>query len=238
MKPEIDIIAFDADDTLWVNEPFYQDAERKLEEVLRRYIDVEQITEDLYEVESKNLSLFGYGTKGFTISMIETAIELSVGKITAGEIQEIIEIGKRMMQNPIELLPGVRRALTELDQNVDLMLLTKGDLFDQESKIARSGLSHFFKYVEIVSEKDEPTYLGVFDKYHIKPARLLMVGNSLKSDILPIVGVGAHAVHIPCETTWVHEKMAEPLSRKQHFELGEIGELPRFVEETYQLERA
>lgn len=237
MKPEIRLIAFDADDTLWVNEPFYQDAERKLEELLRQYVDGASITEDLYRVESNNLSLFGYGTKGFTISMIETAIQLSSQRIKAEEIQEIIGIGKSMMQNPIELLPGVKEVLTEMGQKVDLMLLTKGDLFDQESKIARSGLADHFRYVEIVSEKDEPTYAGLFRKYGLRAEQMLMVGNSLKSDIFPMTAVGAHAVHIPFHTTWVHEKIASTQDRDDHFELSEIGELPGFVGRTYELVR-
>ncbi len=234
-KTILDVIAFDADDTLWVNEPFYQDAEKKLEDMLRKYVDAQSITEILYDTEKKNLSLFGYGAKGFTISMIETAIEISGEKISAGEIQQIIELGKTVMNNPIDLLPHVAKVIPALTQQFRLMLLTKGDLFDQESKIARSGLADYFDDVEIVSEKDEETYRRLLGRYEFSPERFLMVGNSLKSDILPLVKLGCQAVHIPYKTTWVHEQVSDAEKESEHYyELASMGDFPALIAENFE----
>lgn len=221
------VLAFDADDTLWVNEPFYREAEVALEKLLSRYIDASVLTERLYERETHNLRLFGYGAKGFTLSMIETAVELSQGQISGRDIQDIIELGKALIQQPIELLPHVRETIHELAGSHRLMIITKGDLFDQESKIARSGLSEYFAHVEIVSEKNDEVYAALLQRYQIQPEHFLMVGNSLRSDILPIVRLGSHAVHIPYETTWAHELVTDG-EREQHAytELENMGELP------------
>jgi len=235
MRQPLSVIAFDADDTLWVNEPNYRNAEKELERILQNYVDIQSITENLYKVEMKNLSLFGYGAKGFTISMIETAIELSGKRITAREIEQIISIGKSVMNNPIELLPNVRKVVIHLSQICKLMLITKGDLFDQESKIARSGLSEFFKYVEIVSEKDEATYFKILKKHRIECHKFLMVGNSLKSDILPILNIGSKAVHIPYHTTWIHENVEQPDNRKKYYELPDIIELPDLIKNSFEI---
>lgn len=235
MRLPLSVIAFDADDTLWVNEPNYRNAEKELERILQNYVDIHSITEKLYKVEMKNLSLFGYGAKGFTISMIETAIELSGKKIRAREIERIINIGKSVMNNPIELLPNARKVVIHLSQMCKLMLITKGDLFDQESKIARSGLSEFFKYVEIVSEKDEAAYSKILKKYHIECDKFLMVGNSLKSDILPILNIGSNAVHIPYHTTWIHENVEHSDNCKKYYELPDIIELPDLIQNSFEI---
>jgi putative hydrolase of the HAD superfamily len=235
MKLPLSVIAFDADDTLWVNEPNYRNAEKELERILKNYVDIQSITENLYKIEMKNLSLFGYGAKGFTISMIETAIELSGKKISAKEIQQIINLGKSVMNNPIELLPNVRKVVIQLSQICKLMLLTKGDLFDQESKIARSGLSEFFKYVEIMSEKDEETYTKILKKYSIDHDKFLMIGNSLKSDILPILSIGSKAVHIPYHTTWIHENVEQTDTNPEYYELSDIIELPDFIDKIFEI---
>jgi len=226
----IKIIAFDADDTLWVNEPFYREAEQRLEAMLRPYENGETLMERLYARELENLKIFGYGTKGFALSMIETAIELTEGKISGKEIQKIIELGKGLLRRPIELLSGVHETVELLSKTYELMLITKGDLFDQESKIARSGLADFFEFIEIVSEKNPEVYQKTLNKYNIDPKNLVMIGNSLKSDVLPIVKIGGSAVHIPYHTTWVHEQVSEQEQDEHAYEtLDSISELPQLL---------
>ena len=220
------LIAFDADDTLWVNEPNYVDVKQKLCELLSHHIDQDTLTLRFYDAQIKNLHVFGYGAKSFILSMIETAIELTNGAITGAEIQQIIDIGRKLIDFPIEVLDGVRDVLEILAKKFDLMVLTKGDLFDQESKIARSGLGHYFKHVEIVSEKNEQAYLRVLQKYNVQPADFLMIGNSLKSDILPVVHIGGRAIHIPYEVTWAYEQVAdEQLAGKSFTTLANVREL-------------
>lgn len=219
-------IAFDADDTLWANEPNFVDVQQKLCEMLSHHIDGEILSQQFYDTQIKNLHVFGYGAKSFMLSMIETAIELTHGAITGSEIQQIIDVGRKLIDFPIEVLDGVREVLETLSRHHDLMVITKGDLFDQESKIARSGLGHYFKHVEIVSEKNEQAYLRILQKYGIQPADFLMVGNSLKSDILPVVHIGARAIHIPFEITWAHEQVAdEQLVGKSFTTLASMREL-------------
>ena len=220
------LIAFDADDTLWVNEPNYVDVKQKLCELLAHYIDEETLSQRFYNAQIRNLHLFGYGAKSFMLSMIETAIELTNGAITGAEIQQIIDVSRQLIQFPIEVLDGVRDALETLSKQFDLMVLTKGDLFDQESKIARSGLGHYFKHVEIVSEKNEQTYQQILRKYNVQPADFVMIGNSLKSDILPVVHIGGQAIHIPYAVTWSHEQVEdEQLVGKSFTTLNNVREL-------------
>lgn len=203
-------IAFDADDTLWGHEHVFVDAKARCLELLQPYMkpgmDLEQ---ELYAFGSKNLKIFGYGVKGFTISMIETAIELSGGKVSGAEIQWIIDLGKEMLQHEIDLLPGVTEAIAAFKPHFKLMLITKGDLFDQEGKIARSGLAPEFDIIEIVSEKDPETYRKLLARHNISPAGFLMLGNSLRSDVLPIIEIGGRAVHLPFKYTWHHEAVTE-----------------------------
>lgn len=206
---DIKIIAFDADDTLWVNEPNYRETEARFCEILKTYISQQEITEKLFETEMRNLKLFGYGAKGFMLSMIETALEISRFRISGKDIQRIIDLGKNLLQKPIELLDGVEEVLAELQHRKELLLLTKGDLLDQETKLARSGLADYFNHIEIVSEKAEEMYLNLFRKLNIQPREFLMIGNSVKSDILPVVNLGAQAIHVPFHTTWQHEEVAE-----------------------------
>ena len=220
------LIAFDADDTLWVNEPNYVDVKQKLCELLAHHIDQETLTQKFYDAQIRNLHVFGYGAKSFMLSMIETAIELTDGAITGNEIQQIIDIGRRLLDFPIDVLDDVRDVLEALSKRFDLMVLTKGDLFDQESKIARSGLGHYFKYVEIVSEKNEQAYQRVLQRYRVQPADFTMIGNSLKSDILPVVHIGGRAIHIPFEITWAHEQVSEEqLTGKSFTTLTNVREL-------------
>ena len=204
-----DIIALDADDTLWHNETLFQATAREFAALLARYHPPEWIQERLFATEMKNLRHFGYGIKGFTLSMIETSIELTEGRVTGGEIKTILGWSHGMLQAPIALLDGVRETIEALAEEHRLMLLTKGDLFDQESKLARSGLGEHFSAVEIVSEKDVRTYAKVMARHGLAPERFLMVGNSLRSDVLPVLDAGGAAVQIPYVTTWAHEQVAE-----------------------------
>jgi putative hydrolase of the HAD superfamily len=226
----IDLIAFDADDTLWQNEDLFYATHERFKKLLVRYHDEQWIVDRLYQTESRNFSHFGYGVKGFTLSMIETAIELSEGRISAGEIQAIIELGREMMNAPIQLLDGVAEVIEQLSQKFELMLITKGDLFHQESKIVRSGLKDYFKRVEIVSEKDAEVYQRIAAKHGITPERFLMIGNSLRSDILPVIAMGGIAVHVPYKTEWVHERVSpEELIDKNYFEVQHFNLLPDFL---------
>ncbi|MCB0563183.1 MAG: GNAT family N-acetyltransferase [Phaeodactylibacter sp.] len=223
----IKIIALDADDTLWVNEPIFQQTQDKLKEVLSAYIEPGQLDERLYETERNNLRLFGYGVKGFVLSMIETAVQLSGGKVSGEEVRQIIDMGKAMLEHPVDLLDGVKETVETLSEYYELMVITKGDLFDQESKIARSGLADYFKRVEIVSEKDEATYREVLNRNGIQLEEVLMVGNSLKSDVLPICKLGGKAIHIPFHTTWQHEKVES--HRANGYDYDEIDNLRQLI---------
>jgi len=226
----VDLIAFDADDTLWHNETIFIAAQSKFVQLVANYHREEWIGRRLYETEARNLRHFGYGVKGFTLSMIETAIELSEGRITAAEIQQVIEFGKEMLKSPIELLDGVEESIRELKETYPLMVITKGDLFDQEAKLARSGLGEHFSKIEIVAEKDRSTYERIIKDCGVDPRRFLMVGNSLKSDISPVAAIGAHAVHIPYEKTWAHETVAGiDLPDGSYIELEHIRLLPALL---------
>ncbi|MCB0587827.1 MAG: GNAT family N-acetyltransferase, partial [Phaeodactylibacter sp.] len=223
----IKIIALDADDTLWVNEPIFQQTQDKLRALLSPYIDPGQLDERLYETERNNLRLFGYGVKGFVLSMIETAVQLSGGKISGEEVQQIIDMGKEMLEHPVDLLDGVKEAVETLSEYYTLMVITKGDLFDQENKVARSGLADYFKRVEIVSEKDEATYREIFGRNGIRLEEVLMVGNSLKSDVLPVCKLGGKAIHIPFHTTWEHEKVES--HQANGYDYDEIDNLRQLI---------
>lgn len=222
-------IGFDADDTLWHNESLYSSTQARFRELLAPYHDAAWIDRTLYATEMRNLAQFGYGIKGFTLSMIETAVELTGGRISGGEIQAILDLGKEMLTAPVELLPDVASVVTELAESYLLVLITKGDLFDQETKLARSGLGDHFRHVEIVSEKNAAAYAGVLDKYAISPMQFAMVGNSLRSDILPVLAVGARAVHIPYAITWQHEDAAAP-EADGFYALESIAQLPQLLE--------
>ena len=204
-------IAFDADDTLWGHEHVFVDAKQRCTDLLKAYLpDGEDLEQRLYTFEKKNLAIFGYGVKGFTLSMLETAIELSSGAITGEELQVIIDLGKEMIDHPIELLPYVPEAIDRLGEQYQLLVITKGDLFDQENKIARSGLADKFGAIEIVSEKTPAAYRDVCRRNGIDPGKLLMIGNSLRSDVYPVLEIGGHAAHLPYKFTWHHEAAVNP----------------------------
>ncbi len=227
-KPSV--IAFDADDTLWVNEPIFIKTREKLESIIAPFVDSGDVESKLYETEIKNLRLFGYGIKGFMLSMIESLIELTNGQISGLEIQKAIDLGKEMLEHPVELMKGIEEVLETLQDEYTLMMITKGDLFDQESKIARSGLAHYFDLIEIVSEKNEETYINVLTKYQINPAEFLMIGNSPKSDILPVCNIGGQAIHIPFHTTWEHELISHHEQNGISYEeLPDVSLVPEFL---------
>ncbi|NIA70719.1 HAD family hydrolase [Pelagibius litoralis] len=213
----IDTLAFDADDTLWHNEHLFQDTQQKLAEIVGRYRPGEEIAEALYAVEMRNLALFGYGIKGFTLSMVEAAIDLTASRISAQDVHRIVALGKAMMTAPVEMLEGVEEVLADVSGRYRTILITKGDMVDQTSKIERSGLAGHFDEVEIVARKDAEAYSRVFDRHVIDPARTLMVGNSMPSDILPVLELGGHAAHVPYAILWAHEAHDEdPVSERFH----------------------
>lgn len=225
-----DVIAFDADDTLWHNESLYSLTQEKLKQLLAGYIETDGLEQKLYKTETRNLHYFGYGIKSFTLSMIETAIELTEGRITGQEIQEIINLAKAMLKADIQLFDYAEETVTRLAESYPLMIITKGDLFDQETKIARSGLAPYFKHVEIISEKTAGSYASLLARHHLAPQRFLMVGNSLKSDILPVVALGGQAVYVPYQFTWVHETVVKPEGEQSYFQLDHLGQLPALVD--------
>lgn len=233
LRKEITVIAFDADDTLWHNEPIFYSAKDKFAQFLSRYHSEDWVAQKLDEAEIRNLQHYGYGIKGFTLSMIETAVELTEGRITGREIQEIIGFSREMLSAQIELLDGVKETIEELSDSYNLMVITKGDLFDQETKLARSGLGDYFSKFEIVSNKNRRTYESVISKYGINPREFVMVGNSLKSDVLPVLEIGALAVHVPYKTEWFHEAVDESeLTGKNFARIDKICLLPNWLGET------
>jgi len=203
------VVGFDGDDTLWHSETRFHVTQAEFRELLARHAPGADIDTRLAEMEMKNLAIYGYGVKSFTLSMLETAIELTKSSIPATDLEVILGWGKRMLMEPTELLDGVEETLRELSGRYDLLLITKGDLFDQESKLARSGLGELFLGVEILSEKNAETYRGVLTRRGIKPQDFVMVGNSLRSDVVPVVELGGHAIHIPYAVTWHHEHVPE-----------------------------
>ncbi len=226
-----DVIAFDADDTLWHNERLFLSAQARFRDLLTHYHSPEWIDARLYQTELRNLPHFGYGIKAFALSMIETAVELTEGCISGRDIQVIIDAAKEMLSTEVELLDHVAGTIPRLADSYTLMLITKGDLRDQELKIARSGLAPHFRHVEIVSDKSPESYRRLLQRHGIPPERFLMVGNSLRSDILPVLALGASAVYVPHELTWAHEVADRPPAGQPGFyELEHLGLLPGLLE--------
>lgn len=202
----IKVVAFDADDTLWINEPYFQEIEKKFCELLEDYIPHHTVSQELFKTEMQNLALYGYGVKGFMLSMIETALRISNKTISIDIVEKAIAYGKDLLEKPIELLDGVEETIKALKKDYRLVVATKGDLLDQERKLKKSGLSHYFHHIEIMSDKQEADYHKLIKHLDIKPEEMLMIGNSLKSDVLPVISIGGHAIHVPYHTTWAHEK--------------------------------
>lgn len=216
----IKVIAFDADDTLWVNEPYFQENEKKFCALLEDYLPHHSIMQELYKTEMQTLSLYGYGIKGFVLSMIETALRISNNNVSIDIIEKIIQYGKDQMERPIEMLDGMEEALNKLKKKYRLVVATKGDLVDQERKLKKSGLEHYFHHIEIMSDKQEADYSKLIKHLDISPNEFLMIGNSLKSDVMPVLALGGHAVHIPYHTTWAHEVVEQTIEHP-HFRQAE-----------------
>ncbi|MCV6631582.1 MAG: HAD hydrolase-like protein [Flavobacteriaceae bacterium] len=225
----IKVIGFDADDTLWVNETYFRDTEHAFAKLLTEYETENKIDQELFKKEMENLPLYGYGVKGFVLSMIESAMDISNGKCDIKTISEILELGKRMINHRVELLEGVEEVLASLSDNYRLLLLTKGDLLDQERKLEKSGLEAYFNHVEVLSEKKEANYARLLDHLQIPVEEFLMIGNSLKSDVLPLVNIGAQAVHVPFHTTWQHELVDEDNVTDNYLKIHEIKNILAYL---------
>ena len=205
------VIAFDADDTLWVNEPYFLETEERFCSLLEDYLPHHSVRKELFKTEMQNLGLYGYGIKAFVLSMIETAQRISDNKVSGTIIEKIIQLGKDQLDRPVELIDGMEEALHLLKKKYRLVLATKGDLLDQERKLKKSGLETYFHHIEIMSDKQEADYQKLIRHLDISPGEFLMIGNSLKSDALPVLAIGGHAIHIPFHTTWEHERMDEKI---------------------------
>lgn len=219
------VIAFDADDTLWVNEPYFQETERKFCALLEDYLPHHTVSRALLQTEIANLALYGYGIKGFMLSMIETALTASDRTIPVSVIDKVLEYGKELLARPIELLEGVEEVLTALKPHYRLVVATKGDLLDQERKLKKSGLEHYFHHIEIMSEKGEGDYRKLIRHLDIQPSEFLMIGNSLKSDVLPVLAIGGHGVHVPYHTTWAHEVVDSQIQHEQFRQVQHLTEI-------------
>jgi putative hydrolase of the HAD superfamily len=222
---EITSIAFDADDTLWVNEPYFQEVEHKFCALLEDYMPAHSVSKELYRIEMQNLPLYGYGIKAFILCMMETILEVTNKTASPELLYKAIQYGQEMMQKPIELLDGVESTLEQLKGKYRLVVATKGDLLDQERKLKKSGLSHYFHHIEIMSDKKESDYEKLLRHLDCRPEHFLMIGNSLKSDVMPVLNIGGYAAHVPFHTTWVHEKIDFTIDNPRFFELDTLSSL-------------
>jgi putative hydrolase of the HAD superfamily len=219
------VIAFDADDTLFVNEPYFQETEEKFCALMSDYLSKQGLSQELFRVEIQNLKLYGYGIKGYILSMIEAAMNISNNTISIEIIEKIILYGKELLQKPIELLDGVEETLAQLYGKYKLIVATKGDLKDQQSKLHRSGLGHYFHHIEVMADKQELNYEKLLKRLEINADEFFMIGNSLKSDVLPVLGIGGYAVHIPFHTTWEHEKISHKVEHANFRTLEKITDV-------------
>lgn len=229
MRNKIRIIAFDADDTLWVNEPHFQDAEKRFCLLLEDYMSHQLTSQELFKTEMKNLCLYGYGVKGFVLSMIETSIRISNYTASSRLIDEILAIGQELLQKPVELLSGVPETLEKLKRKYKLIVATKGDLLDQERKLKKSGLESYFHHIEIMSDKKTANYQKLLMHLDCKSENFLMLGNSIKSDILPVLELGGYAAYIPYHVTWMHEQHEHNLKSEHFIELNSIDSILNYL---------
>jgi len=225
---KIKVIGFDADDTLWVNETYFRNTEEKFTNLLDGYETKNKVDQELFKMEIKNLELYGYGIKGFILSMIESALEISNNRVSQATIIKILNLGKDMLQHPVELLSGVREVLDKLSNTYRLIVLTKGDLLDQERKLDKSGLSEYFHHVEVLSDKKEENYLHLLNHLEIPVKEFLMIGNSLKSDVLPLLNIGAQAVHVPFHTTWQHEEVKIEENEYTYLKINKLTDILKY----------
>lgn len=225
MNNQISVIAFDADDTLWVNEPYFREAEEQFAALLEDFLPRHSIVAALYQTEIANLSLYGYGIKDFMLSMIEATLKITEGKVDPIIIQKAIDLGQEMLNKPVELLDGVEEVLKALQGKFRLVVATKGDLLDQQRKLTKSGLDHYFHHIEIMSDKQENDYRKLIKHLDCKPEEFLMLGNSLKSDVLPVLSIGGSAVHIPFHTTWMHESIDHTIEHPNFYQMESLSEV-------------
>jgi len=228
---QIKVIGFDADDTLWINETYFRDAELEFAKLLSPFETANKIDQELFKMEMKNLPVYGYGVKGFVLSMVEMALELSNNTVSNQTIASILDIGKTMINKEVELLEGVEQVLQQLSKKYKLIVATKGDLLDQERKLEKSGLLDYFHHIEVLSDKKEANYSKLLNHLDIKPSEFLMIGNSLKSDILPLINIKASAIHVPFHTTWLHEQVdVNNNQSKQYKTIKSLLDLPKLLQ--------
>lgn len=220
----VKVIGFDADDTLWENGSYFRQAETSFCALLSKYMPENELVQALFRTEMNNMEWYGYGAMAYTLSLIETSIHISKGQVPASVIGEILELGRSLLSAPVKLFPGVNEVLPILQAKYRLIVVTKGDLLDQERKLEKSGLLPYFHHIEVVSEKCETNYLHLMKALDIQPKEFLMVGNSLKSDVLPVLAIGGKAVHVPYETVWQHESAEKP--NTPYIELASLADLP------------
>ncbi len=225
MENGITTLCFDADDTLWSDMPFYTEAEKRFCALMSPYADADTASREQYRTASANMPLYGVGGKSFTLSMMETALRLSDGNLPAAVVADIIATGKEYMDHPVQVLPGVFDVLEALRERFFLVVATKGDLVDQERKLEKSGLALYFRHVEIMSDKTPQRYAGMLRRLDVRPEQFLMTGNSVKSDIEPVLSLGGYAVHVPFHETWIHEKAEPPRGHERFFSIESIHEL-------------
>lgn len=225
MMNNVKVVAFDADDTLWVNEPYFQGLEHKFCDMMEDFLPHHTVSRELLKVEIQNLANYGYGIKSFLLSMVETAIKISAGSIKSSEINKILDLGKEMLNAPVEVINGVEDVLIAVKGRYRLVMATKGDLLDQERKLNKSGLADYFHHIEIVSEKKEPQYEKLIKHLDIEPEQFLMIGNSIKSDILPVLNIGGHGFHVPFHTTWEHEVVDKKIEHPNFRQLEKITDV-------------
>ena len=230
MYTNLKVIAFDADDTLWVNEPYFEETEKKFCELMQDYLSHHTLSQELFKTEIQNLPLYGYGIKGYILSMIEAAIAISGNTLNIEIVDKIMQYGKDLLQKPIELLDDVEGTLGALRSKYKLVVATKGDLLDQRRKLHNSGLGHFFHHIEVMSDKQEVDYRDLVKRLDIEPSEFLMIGNSLKSDILPVLGIGGSAIHIPFHTPWAHERIDHKVEHPKFCTVSRISEVLAIIE--------
>ncbi len=231
---KFDMIAFDADDTLWHTERLYVRAQDRFAEILTHSCERKWINERLGQIEARNIEHFGYGIKAFTLSMIETAVDITDGRISGNDIKTILDLAREMLSTEVEMLDGVNKAVAQLAHRYPLMVITKGDLLDREIKVAHSGLGKYFQRIEVVSHKTPESYARLLAEHSLEPQRFFMVGNSLRSDILPVLEIGGSAAYVPYEITWQHETAAPPRKHPGFYQLDHLEQLPALLEQLEQ----
>lgn len=223
------VVAFDADDTLWINEPYFNEAEEKFCILMENFLSHQGTSQILFQKQIENLPLYGYGIKGFVLSMIESASIISNGTISIKATDHILKIGKELLSKPIELLDNVESTLQSLQQKYKLVVATKGDLKDQHRKLHLSGLGAYFHHIEVMSDKNESDYEKLLNRLELDPQEFIMIGNSLKSDVLPVLNIGAHAIHIPFHTTWAHERIDHEIVHPNFKTISKLSEIQEFL---------